>query len=101
MLRGIEDELFPTVLQRASYLTFGVSTNACISPSSGFDSRFETLRYPKGGRDAGITPDRLRPQTALDQAATEEQAQPAPLPPRAAVVGDGDPEERIRLLGHL
>jgi len=61
-MKAIESELLPRVLSDNGYATLGVSTNAWVSDRSGFDTGFETFRYLKGGRYAGITPGNLRHQ---------------------------------------
>ncbi len=61
-MREMEADLLPRVLGDAGYATYGVSTNAWVSPKSGFDTGFETFHHLKGGRFAGITPGGLRHQ---------------------------------------
>jgi arylsulfatase A-like enzyme len=61
-LGDIEPELLPAVLGKSGYHSMGVTTNLWVSEHSGFDSGFETFRYLKGGRNAGITPANLRGQ---------------------------------------
>ena len=62
-MHDLETDLLPHVLRDTGYATFGVSANAWISPTSGFDTGFDTFRQLTGGRHVAFGSGGIRNRT--------------------------------------